>query len=67
MRSAFSLCVKVVNPHDEVKGSNPFPCAYFEGISKYQKLMRAKILSMRIRLDKATSTSPYMNNNNTSM
>jgi hypothetical protein len=25
--------MKAINPHDEIKGSNPSPGAYFEGIS----------------------------------
>jgi len=38
--------MKGINPHDEIKGSNPSPGAYFEGTRGYTlKPMRAKIHS----------------------
>jgi hypothetical protein len=33
----------VKNPHDEIKGSNPSPGAYFEGIRGYYKANESKI------------------------
>jgi hypothetical protein len=32
--------MKGVNPHDEIKGSNPSPRAYFKGIGEYYKIQR---------------------------
>jgi hypothetical protein len=29
--------MKGINPHDEIKGSNPSPGAYYENISGYHK------------------------------
>jgi hypothetical protein len=29
--------MKATNPHDEIKGSNPSPGAYYEGASEYHK------------------------------
>jgi hypothetical protein len=32
----------VLNPHDEIKGSNPSPGAFFEGIRGYYKAYESK-------------------------
>jgi hypothetical protein len=34
--------MKRINPHDEVKGSNPSPGAYYEGVSEYYKANESK-------------------------
>jgi hypothetical protein len=31
-----------INPHDEIKGSNPSPCAYFESTSEYPRAKGSK-------------------------
>ncbi len=38
--------MKGIDCHNEVKGSNPSHGAYFESISNYPELIRAKILSI---------------------
>jgi hypothetical protein len=38
-----ALMKGVKNPHDEIKGSNPSPGAYFEGIRGYYKANESKI------------------------
>jgi hypothetical protein len=40
--------MKGINPHDEIKGSNPSPGAYFEGTRGYTlKPMRVKSRELR--------------------
>jgi hypothetical protein len=42
------LYMKGINPHDEVKGSNPSPGAYYEGASEYHKADDKKKRRLRI-------------------
>lgn len=35
LTDAFSLLMKEIDPHHEIKDSNPSPCAYFKGIGEY--------------------------------
>lgn len=34
--------MKGINPHGEIKGSNPSPGAYYEDVSEYYKLYESK-------------------------
>jgi hypothetical protein len=49
--------MKVINPHDEIKGSNPSPWAYFEDISDTMESDKSKIPPNSGNLKAQTSTT----------
>ena len=53
------LHMKAVNPHDEIKGSSPSPCAYYEVLRNTTKPMRAKFTHWDLNAQTSTTDNHY--------